>query len=150
MSQLYETDFAQWAETQAALLRAGDFDALDLPNLIEEVDDLRRRELHALESRLIQLLTHLLKWHAQPERRQTGHSWEYSIREQRRRVARLLRQNPSVRPALPAMVEDVYPDAVLRAARQTRLPASTFPPTCPWEVDQVLNDDFWPEEVARG
>ena len=41
---LYEEDFPLWAERQAALLRAGRFDELDLENLIEEVEDLSRRE----------------------------------------------------------------------------------------------------------
>jgi hypothetical protein len=144
---LYDTDFAQWAQTQAALLKAGAFDVLDLPNLIEEVDDLSRRERRALESRLLQLLVHLLKWHYQPERRVTGHSWESSIVTQRFRLARRLRESPSLRPLLPAMVEDLYPEAMRVAARQTRLSTTTFPPACPWAVEQILADDFWPEEV---
>ena len=41
---LYEEDFPLWAERQAALLRARRFDELDLDNLIEEVEDLSRRE----------------------------------------------------------------------------------------------------------
>lgn len=142
---LYDTDFAQWAQTQAALLKAGAFDALDLPNLVEEVDDLSRRERRALESRLLQLLLHLLKWRYQPDHRVMGHSWESSILTQRLRIARRLRESPSLRPALPALLADIYPEAVLRASRQTRLPTTTFPPACPWTAPEVLDDDFWPE-----
>jgi hypothetical protein len=43
-SGLYENEFALWAERQGALLRAKRFDELDLENLIEEVEDLSRRE----------------------------------------------------------------------------------------------------------
>jgi hypothetical protein len=39
---LYEEDFYVWAEQQAAVLRAGRFDELDLANLIEEVEALGR------------------------------------------------------------------------------------------------------------
>ena len=39
-AELYEADFYVWAEEQAALLRARRFDALDLENLIEEVQGL--------------------------------------------------------------------------------------------------------------
>jgi Domain of unknown function DUF29 len=144
---LYDTDFAQWAQTQAALLKAGAFDALDLPNLIEEVDDLSRRERRALESRLLQLVVHLLKWRYQPSGRQTGHSWESSIREQRLRLARRLRESPSLRPTLPALLADIYPEAVLRASRQTHVPEAALPSACLWSVEQILADDFWPEEV---
>ncbi len=142
---LYDTDYAQWAQTQAALLAARQWEALDLANLVEEVDDLSRRERRALESRLLQLLVHLLKWRYQPERRQTGHSWESSILTQRLRLARRLRESPSLRPQVPALVEDLYPDAVRIAARQTRLPEATFPAACPWSVAQVLEAEFWPE-----
>ena len=36
---LYEEDLYLWSQAQAALLRAGRFDELDLENLIEEVED---------------------------------------------------------------------------------------------------------------
>ena len=36
---LYEEDLYLWSQTQAALLRAGRFDELDLANLIEAVED---------------------------------------------------------------------------------------------------------------
>ena len=42
---LYDTDFAKWAEEQAAHLTEGRFDLLDMGNLIEEVADLGRRQL---------------------------------------------------------------------------------------------------------
>src|SRR6266705_663786 len=144
---LYDTDFYAWSLEQGRLLETRQFAALDLPNLLEEVLGLGRSERHAVDSRLIQLVAHLLKWRCQPERRQTGHSWAASIAEQRLRLARLLRENPSLRPELPALLDDAYPVAALQAVRQTRLLAGTFPPTCPWTVAQVLADDFWPAEV---
>ena len=36
----HDVDLYAWAHDQAALLRAGRFDALDLEHLIEEVEDL--------------------------------------------------------------------------------------------------------------
>jgi Domain of unknown function DUF29 len=60
-SDLYQDDFALWAERQAALLRAGRFDALDLESLIEEVEDLGRRERDMVESHIETILEHLLK-----------------------------------------------------------------------------------------
>jgi hypothetical protein len=60
---LYETDFVAWAERQAAALRAlpdpSPF-GLDLPNLIEEVESLARREQFELEERVRSALVRLL------------------------------------------------------------------------------------------
>ncbi|MGA7934432.1 MAG: DUF29 domain-containing protein, partial [Kovacikia sp.] len=71
--QLHERDIALWAETIADLLRQGKFDQLDLANLIDEVEDLGRRERDRLLSFARLILHHLLKWHYQPDRR--SRSW---------------------------------------------------------------------------
>jgi hypothetical protein len=50
----YDDDFALWAEEQAAALREGRFTELDLPRLLEEIDDLSgsiRREIRSRQSR---------------------------------------------------------------------------------------------------
>lgn len=53
---LYETDFYTWVNQQATLLREGQFEKLDLSNLIEEIEDLGKRHYDQLESRLTQLV----------------------------------------------------------------------------------------------
>ena len=68
---LYETDALAWAERQAALLRRlaageGVNEAIDWPNVIEEVQDVGLSELRACCSLLQQAMTHLLKVHAWP------------------------------------------------------------------------------------
>ncbi|MBE9203884.1 DUF29 domain-containing protein [Synechocystis salina LEGE 06099] len=69
MKQLYERDYSQWAETMAGLLTVGDFTALDIANLVEEVRDLSKRERDRLLSSLRLILHHLLKWDYQPQKR---------------------------------------------------------------------------------
>jgi len=32
------------------------------------------------------------------------------------------------------------------AIKETRLPAATFPSECPYTVEQLLNDDFYPQQ----
>ena len=59
--QLYDTDFVEWADKTAVLLRQGRFDELDIENLIEEVESLGNSERKALRSQLTRLLMHLLK-----------------------------------------------------------------------------------------
>jgi hypothetical protein len=142
---LYEQDFYAWTQEQGALLRDRKTKALDYDNLAEEVESLGKSQQHALESRLEKLVLHLLKWRYQPGKRLRGQSWRRTILEQRRRIDRLLQQNPSLRPTLPALIEDSYAYIRKRTSLETRLPLTTFPDTCPWGVSQILDDDFWPD-----
>jgi Domain of unknown function DUF29 len=62
-AELYDTDFYAWTQEQAAVLREhfqGD-NRLDVEHLAEEVEDLGKSELKALESQVINILAHLLK-----------------------------------------------------------------------------------------
>jgi hypothetical protein len=138
----YETDFYLWTHEQATLLREGRLDELDVPNLVEEIDSLGRSQRHELRSRLRVLLLHLLKWHYQPERQ--GPSWESTISEQRIHSDELLSDSPSLRPQVPIILPHAYALARQSAHRETRVPLSTFPETCPYTVEQVLDDTFWP------
>ena len=142
---LYEQDFYAWTQEQGALLRDRKTEALDYVNLAEEVESLGKSQQHALESRLEKLVLHLLKWPYQLEKRLQGQSWQRTILEQRRRIDRLLQQNPSLRPTVPAVIEDSYAYIRKRTSLETRLPLTTFPDTCPWGASQILDDDFWPD-----
>ena len=42
MASLYDTDFYAWTQKQADLLKHQAWEKLDLPNLIEELEDLGR------------------------------------------------------------------------------------------------------------
>ena len=97
----YETDFYAWVQEQALLLEQGRFDALDLDHLIEELELMAGSTQGQLYDRLIVLLAHLLKLEMAAallpgvyERANRG--WRLTCAEQRRRLARLLRRNPSL------------------------------------------------------
>ena len=62
----YHGDFYAWATEQAALLRAGRLSEADIENIAEEIESIERSEKRELVSRLTVLLTHLLRWQAQP------------------------------------------------------------------------------------
>ncbi len=84
MSQLYEQDFAQWAEIMAEKLRNKDFNNLDLDNLAEEIKDLSKRERDKLLSSIRLIVHHFLKWDYQPEER--SRSWEITIKRERNNI----------------------------------------------------------------
>ena len=142
-SPLYEQDFYAWANRQADLLRAGNFAAADMAQIAEEIESMGRSEKRELVNRLAVLMLHLLKWRYQPALR--GNSWRYSVMEQRRRIERHLRHNPSLRAKLPETILDAYGDALIEAARETGLDPSGFPQTCPWVFDDMMTPTFWPE-----
>jgi hypothetical protein len=138
----YETDFYQWTQRQAALLRQGILSAVDIENLAEEIESMGRSDRRSLGSFLELILLHLLKWQFQPQRR--GSSWIESILNSRNAVERLLMDSPSLVPQLPAMVTAEYRRARKDAAKETDLALTIFPEQCPFTVEQITGD-YWPE-----
>lgn len=100
-----------------------------------------RSERHALSSHLKILMLHLLKWRYQPTFR--GVSWQLSITNARDELQELLEDSPSLSGQLSALVARRYPAARQRAVLETGLPTETFPPECPFSVEQLLDNDYW-------
>ncbi|WP_428390808.1 DUF29 domain-containing protein [Lichenicoccus sp.] len=140
----YDGDVAAWADEQAAHIRAGRLDRLDLEHIAEEIESVRISERREIASRLAVLLAHLLKWQHQPQRR--GASWDATIREQRQRIERRLRKMPSLRPMLsdPDDIADAWGDAVTAAVAETGMERIAFPETCPWPLQDALREGWIP------
>jgi hypothetical protein len=142
----YEKDYYGWALQQATLLRTGKLSGLDVHHLAEEIESMGRSERRQLTNRLEVLLLHLLKWRYQPYRREIdGNSWLRSIGEQRRKIPKLLRDNPSLQNLIADCLADAYDDARYDASDETGLPIFTFPETCPYAFEQALDQDFLPD-----
>jgi len=83
---LYERDETAWLESMAELARDGRAQDLDLLHLAEYLSDRARRDRREVESRLVVLLAHLLKWIHQPAHR--SRSWRATVIEQRQELNR--------------------------------------------------------------
>ncbi|MEI8394165.1 MAG: DUF29 domain-containing protein [Rhodospirillaceae bacterium] len=140
---LYEHDFYGWANEQAALLRAGKLSSADIENIAEEIESMGKTEKRELVNRLTVLLLHLLKWRYQPGRR--GNSWRLTVKEQRYRLTYHLTDNPSLKATLPEAIINAYRLALVEAERETGLAETTFPETCPWPFEQIMDETFRPE-----
>jgi hypothetical protein len=140
---LYEQDFYAWTQEQAARLRAGKLAALDLEHLAVEIESMGISQRNELKNRLRVLLLHLLKWQFQPQERSSG--WVGTIVEQRDRLELLLEDSPSLHSLLAEAAAYAYPKARRAASRETQLPLSSLPDACPYTLEQVLNDEFWPD-----
>ena len=67
--KLYHTDYLRWIETTVEKLRVRDYSDIDWENLIAEIEDMGRSERRSLESNLVIIILHLLKWQFQPDQR---------------------------------------------------------------------------------
>lgn len=139
----YDGDIVAWSQEQARLLRSGNFSALDIEHIADEVEDVGKSERRELVSHLALLLAHLMKWEAQPLRR--GASWNGTIREQRKQVRLQLRQTPSLAPMLDSSewIDAAWSKALTIAINDTDL--DVFPETCPWSLRDVLLEGWTPE-----
>lgn len=132
---LYLSDETAWLEAMAELIESGDHAALDFANLREYLADMARRDRREVESRLISLLLHILKWEFQPALR--SRSWQASILEQRQELEGLVDRGV-LRHHAEAVLADSYCKAVARAAVETGMPDETFPEDCQYTVDELL------------
>jgi hypothetical protein len=145
----YEDDVYTWSQQQADALRRAARSRVNLPdpidfaNVAEEIESVGISQLHALYSRYVVLLMHLLKWRHQA-RKQTR-SWGSTIRTQRREIGFLLEHSPGLKPKRKALLAKAYVGAREDASAETRLPIDTFPADCPWTLEQVEDRAFWPE-----
>jgi hypothetical protein len=143
---LYDEDYYLWLRTTINQLRAGQFSAVDLDNLLEELETMGRREKRAIESLLIKLLQHLLKlkcWDEERERNQ-GH-WKGEIRTFRREIKKALKDSPSLKPYILEIFDECYQDARKEASDRSQLPIDTFPVALLGSLEQILDENWFPE-----
>ena len=144
---LYEEDFPLWAERQAELLRAGRYDELDLENLIDEVEDLSRRERETVESYVETVVEHLLKLALSPAKR-PRRGWLVTVDKQRTKLAR--KMTTTLRNHLEAELPALYAGVRRPATRQLekdRVQSDAVPAACPYTLEQILDPDWFPDNV---
>ncbi len=139
---LYDSDFYAWTQEQAALIRTGRVDGIDIRNLAEEIETLGRKEVAELRSRFTVLAQHLLKQIYQPEK--SGRSWRTTILNQRIEIARHVKDNPSLKAKAAAVFAEAYADARELAASETGLALVTFPEAPPFSLEQAVRRDWHP------
>lgn len=142
-SHLYDQDFYLWLETTAKQLKEGRFTEIDLGNLVEEIECMGRSEKRSLESNLVVLLMHLLKYKYQSEKR--SNSWKGTIREHRRRLSRTFKDSPSLKPYFQEVLSHCYQDARKQASDETGLSLDTFGVDSPFTADECLDEEFLPD-----
>ena len=136
------TDALAWSGQQSALLRrlaAGERvnDAIDWPNVIEEIADVGKSELRAATSLLSRALEHLIKiigWPAGPVEHWSSELGIFLADAE-------LALSPSMRSKLD--LADLHRRARARITRQTigGTPPRPLPETCPLTLDDLVPQD---------
>jgi Domain of unknown function DUF29 len=147
-AELYDEDFYAWTQEQARALRThfkGD-NRLDVEHLAEEVEDLGKSELHAIESFVVQIIAHLLKLdysgHADPRPH-----WRAEILNFRQNIDRKI--TPSIRRTVEGELEELY-----RGGRQVAAAGALvhepdlirrLPKGCPYDWAAIWHRDVLAE-----
>ncbi|MBN8900415.1 MAG: hypothetical protein BGO51_07190 [Rhodospirillales bacterium 69-11] len=146
----YEEDLLVWSERQSALLRrmaAGERvnDQIDWENVAEEVDASGKSARRELRNRVAAILLHLMKLQASPAPGPRA-GWRETVRVQRRALARVLEDSPSLRGELEVVVAQELPnarqDAASALADHGERPR-VAPETLAYGVAEVTGD-WWP------
>lgn len=143
---LYEVDYQAWIEATLQCLQEGRLGDLDVVHLLEEVEDLGRRNKRKAQSLLIRLWEHLLKlryWEAALGENR-GH-WLAEVRSFRQQLQGELEDSPSLRRYLVEIQEDCYGKARLLVADRSQLPLALFPELGGVEIDRVLDESWFLE-----
>ncbi|MBK1989571.1 DUF29 domain-containing protein [Sphaerospermopsis aphanizomenoides BCCUSP55] len=141
---LYDQDYYLWIKTTINQLRTGQFSAVDLENLLEELETMGRSEKRAIESLLTNLLVHLLKlkyWDSERERNQ-GH-WQGEVRTFRRQIKKSLKDSPSLKPYILEIFDECYQEARKEASDRSQLPIDTFPIIPIGSLEQILDENWF-------
>ncbi|NBC32634.1 MAG: DUF29 family protein [Alphaproteobacteria bacterium] len=146
---LYDRDFLLWTEEQAAALRRAGETRVNAPvdwqAVAEEIEDLGRRQKFAAESLLRQIILHLLKLQLTRAAEPRAH-WRKEVGNFRDDLHKELEDSPSLEGKLD--LARVYRYARRRAVRDLPdwgIDPQHIPHECPFSLDQLLDEDWWPE-----
>jgi hypothetical protein len=143
LKSLYEKDEHLWLMENSKLLREGKWEQADLENIAEILEDMGKRDLREVVSRMKVLLIHLLKWIYQAEERSS--SSKGTIRHQRDELNSMFEDSTHLKKHAKESFSKSYQKAREIASDETGLPLSHFPEEPPLPFEQVIREDYLPE-----
>jgi len=145
----YDDDFFAWTQYQAEVLRSmpAPDNRFDRENVAEEIETVGRNERDAVRSEVRRILEHFLKLEHSPAIDPRS-DWMVSIANARaeleEKLSAALRQD--VEAALPRLYERAKSVARAGLIKYGESNAAVkFPAACPYTLDQILADDWYPE-----
>ena len=144
LASLYDVEYDQWLARTISLLKENRFNELDKDHLIEELEDLSRREKKTVERFLEQIIRHLLLWqYWTVEHDYNANHWQAEIMSFRTQINEDLTQN--LRNHLQENQVKIYEKALNYVKQKTGYEVD-FPKKCPYTLDQLLEMNWLPEK----
>jgi hypothetical protein len=147
-AELYDEDFYAWTQQQAKALRThfkGD-NRLDIEHLAEEVEDLGKSELHAVESYVENVIEHFLKLDYSGWVEARNH-WRAEVDAFRGSIERKI--TPRIRQQVETELDALYERGRRGAARSLHQREPDFvrrlPKRCPYDWDAIWHRDVLAE-----
>jgi hypothetical protein len=149
----YDDDFYAWTQHQAAVLRAmhTDDNRFDRERVAEEIEDLGKSERDAVRSQMRRIIEHFLKLQYSPAEA-PRYGWMESIIDARQTLFDKI--TPTMRREVETELERLYRDGRKRTAmgmtRHGEAEAvDRLPDTCPYTLDDICRDDWYPEPMEK-
>jgi hypothetical protein len=145
MRELYELDSLAWYETTLAQIKNNQLNELDLESLGEVLENLVRDTKRSGESYLRQVKIHLLLieyWQSESLNRR---HWAAEIVNFRSELETDMTTN--LKKHLDLVKENIYQKALKYVTKKTELNKTLFPIQCPYSLEELLNDDWFPQAV---
>jgi Domain of unknown function DUF29 len=142
----YDTAFEAWTRHQAAAIRVGAWDQVDRAHVAEAIEGLWKADLHALALLLLGFLELIYR----PCAAEAGHdSWQSAVIDGHRGLLERCQRDARarVRGVLEAHLAAEYAWARRQLLGRRTAPLWEPPEACPWTLDQLLDEGWWPPEA---
>jgi hypothetical protein len=137
---MYDIDreYDSWLQQQADFLRSGKFEALDVDNLVEELEALVRGEKSAVESLTINIMVHLLYCQYGTDQKISKNHWQGEIVNFRAQLESRLTAN------LKNHLQNRWQYLYSKAKKIAELKSGRKMPESAYSIEQVLGEEFLP------
>ncbi|AFY81419.1 protein of unknown function DUF29 [Oscillatoria acuminata PCC 6304] len=145
LQEIYESDEYLWLEETIKLLKQHQLEDLDLKNLIEELQDLGKRDFNQVKSLLRQIMVHLLLLKYWPEEyERNSRHWKSEVTAFRADLSDRL--TTTLKNKLNQQLAEIYQTALRIVLQKTGLSKETIPEQCPYSFPQLLDENWYPDD----
>jgi hypothetical protein len=146
LKTLYTTDYLAWYELTLEQVKNKQINDLDLDSLSEVLENLVRDTKRSGESYLKQIMIHLLLLEYWEVEKINCRHWAAEITNFRGELE--LDMTTNLRKHLTTTQEKNYQKALKYVIVKTQLPKNTFPNQCPYTLEQLLDEDWFPQTIS--
>jgi hypothetical protein len=142
----YDAAFEAWTRHQATAIRVGAWDQVDQAHVAEAIEGLWKADLHCLALLLLGFLELIYR----PGAAEAGHdAWQSAVIDGHRSLLERCQQDARarVRGVLEAHLAEEYAWARHQLLGRRAAPLWEPPEACPWTLDQLLDEGWWPPEA---